>query len=570
MNRNKHLLLWSSLGVLALLVTAAVQENFLKDWRRIQASVRNESGPIDVRLRQAVVPQLHVTDRCVSCHVGMAAGEQGLEGNPLAAAHKPVGHDPAEFGCTVCHGGQGRATEKADAHGDVHFWPEPMVPHEFAYAGCGTCHFYTGVPNQPELARAQRVVERYDCLACHRIDDRGGTIRPGAGGMEGPGLSRVGVAGFAQDWYAKHLEKSKQSGIAAWKSSFGEIPDADRQAIDTFLATRTGAPSLIEAKTLFHTVGCRGCHKIEGVGGEEGPDLTREGQKDPGQLNFAHVPGKATLANWLTEHTRGPAKIVPGSKMPAFDLSDAELQKLTYYMLSLRRSKVPDAYWPKDRIKVERFKEREFATDGATLFSTFCVACHGPTGQGRRFPGTYPAPAIANSDFQAVATDEFLAETIANGRPGRRMPAWGPGGGGLRPEEVREIVAHLRQLGGAKGPSAQIATAATVPEKVGESATAKRPRRWVKGFAEAGRWLYALECAGCHGKEGEGPEAPALNNKGFLAAADDTYLVETIGRGRHGTPMPSFRQGSPTNRALTPTGIEAIVTYIRTWEGKQP
>jgi len=104
MNKNKHLLLWSSLGVLALLVAAAVQENFLKDWRQIQASARADGGPIDVRLRQIVVPKLKVTDRCVSCHVGMVPGEQGLSGSPLAAAHSRLVHDPGEFGCTVCHG----------------------------------------------------------------------------------------------------------------------------------------------------------------------------------------------------------------------------------------------------------------------------------------------------------------------------------------------------------------------------------------------------------------------------------------------------------------------------------
>ena len=86
MNRNKHLLLWSSLGVLALLVTAAVQTNFLKDWRQIQASARADSGPLNVRLRQVVLPKLNVTDRCVSCHVGMSPGEQGISGNSLAAA----------------------------------------------------------------------------------------------------------------------------------------------------------------------------------------------------------------------------------------------------------------------------------------------------------------------------------------------------------------------------------------------------------------------------------------------------------------------------------------------------
>ena len=550
MNKNKHLLLWSSLGVLALLGAAAYEENCQKQWRRVQASVRNETGPVEVHLRQTVVPQLHVADRCVSCHVGMAAGEQGLSGSPLAAAHKPVGHDPAEFGCTVCHGGQGRATEKDDAHGDVPFWPEPMIPHRYAYAGCGTCHSHTGVPGQPQLTQAARLFERYDCLACHRSDERGGTLRPGSpAGDEGPDLSRIGATGYSADWYAKHLEKSKQAAGGPWKTSFGEIPGADRDAISTYLATRVGAAPLVEAKAVFHSLGCRGCHKIAGVGGSEGPDLSRVGQRDPGQLGHAGGHGQEALAHWLTAHTRDPGSIVPGSKMPAFDLDDAQTDQLTHYMLSLRRSQVPEAYWPKDRIKVERFREREFATDGATLLGTFCAACHGPSGAGRRLPGSYPFPAIANRDFLAAATDKFLAETIAQGRPGRRMPAWSESDGGLRPAEIATLVSHLRQLGGEP-----------------ESRKPEPERRWAKGDLALGKQLYANHCAGCHGPQGEGTDAPALANKALLGSADDTYLVETIARGRSGTPMRSFRDGSAVNPALAAAEIEAIVAFIGTWE----
>jgi hypothetical protein len=51
MSKNKYLLLFSSVGVLALLATAAVQENFLREWRQIQARGRTEEGPIPVQLR---------------------------------------------------------------------------------------------------------------------------------------------------------------------------------------------------------------------------------------------------------------------------------------------------------------------------------------------------------------------------------------------------------------------------------------------------------------------------------------------------------------------------------------
>jgi len=551
MRANKHLLLWSSLGVVALLLVAMTEENLLKEWRRIQRAGRSEAGAIDVHLRQIVSPALRVTDRCVSCHVGMAPGEQGLAGSKVLAPHPKVVHDPATFGCTVCHGGQGRATEKADAHGTVPHWPTPMLPKEFAYAGCGSCHTHLRVPNLAQLRRGRTLFERADCLACHRLDGRGGTVRPGGGGMEGPDLSRVGVAGYRTDWYEDHLRRRAKVEESVWRISFAPMPGRDRAALEVFLSSRVGAPGLTEAKALFHTLGCRGCHRVGGVGGDDGPDLTRVGELDPGRLDFTRVPGERTVANWLAEHFRAPAALVPDSKMPALGLDEADIRLLTFYMLSLRRSEFPEAYWPKDRIRAERFGEREFSTDGPTLYGSFCAACHGPGGEGMRYPGMPAFPAITNPDFLALASDAFIIETVRQGRPGRRMPAWGEKEGGLRPREIAEVVTYIRRLGGVN-PVAD-----------------RKPRRWVQADATEGRRLFAAYCASCHGKQGEGGEGPALNNKVLLTTASDTYLTETIRRGRRGTSMEGFINPTTVRPALSGPEIESIVAFIRTWEAKK-
>ena len=162
MNKNKYLLLFASIGVLLLLVVAAVSENFFKEWQGIQKAAKNQEGAIDVRLRQIVNPNLKVTDRCVSCHVGMAPGEQITSNLTVAGAHKPVYHSPTEMGCTICHGGQGLATEKNAAHGNVEFWPEPMLPAKYAYASCGTCHTPLNVPNLKTYEAAKNTFERLD------------------------------------------------------------------------------------------------------------------------------------------------------------------------------------------------------------------------------------------------------------------------------------------------------------------------------------------------------------------------------------------------------------------------
>jgi mono/diheme cytochrome c family protein len=552
---NKYLLLLSSLATLALLILAAYRENFARDWRRLQRSYQAQLPPpqaadFNIQLRQVYAPALGVTDRCISCHVGMAPGESGLEGKPVFASHPNVVHDPLQYGCVVCHGGQGRATEAPDAHGTTPHWPQPMLPQRYAYAGCGSCHTHLAVSNLAQVARGRTLFERYDCLACHALDGRGGTLRPGgAGGVTGPDLSRAGAAGFDPQWYAHHLRQNTAASGGAWSTSFGAIPAAERDAIDVFLSSRVGAPGLVEAKAVFHSLGCRGCHKVGGVGGDDGPDLTLMGDRDPARLDFTHVAGVHTLAAWLGEHFRAPAQVVPGSQMPTLGLTQAQIDALTLYLLSLRRSAYPEAFWPKDRIRAERFGEREFATDGATLYGTFCAACHGPGGEGMRYPGLTAFPAIGNPDFLAIASDQFLTATVQHGRPGRRMPAWGEKEGGLRPAEITAVVAHVRSL--APGTPAPVDRA---------------PRRWVNGDAQAGARLYADACASCHGANGEGKEGPALHNRVLLENASDTYLVETIRRGRRGTSMPSFSAASPTHRLLADDEIESIVRFLRTWE----
>ena len=558
-NANKLLLLFTSLATLGLLVAAAYRENIARDWRRQQRDYVEKLPPeqrdaFTIQLRQAYIPNLGATDRCISCHVGMAPGETAITASRVFGAHPNVVHEPADYGCVVCHGGQGRATEIADAHGKVPHWPEPMLPKNFSWAGCGTCHTHLAVPNMAQVERGQALIERYDCLSCHQLDGRGGTLRPGSPGLEkpAPDLSRAGAKGFSSDWYSRHVEQRETARTGPWRNSFGAIPIQERRAIESLLTSCVGAPGLVEAKAEFHTLGCRGCHKLNGVGGDDGPDLTIVGLRDPGRLDFTHVQGEHTFPNWLRAHFRAPAAIVPGSLMPEFGLTEQQIELLTFYMLSLRRTEYSQAYWPKDRVRAERFGEREFSTDGATLFGTFCAACHGQNGQGMRYPGMAAFPAIGNPDFLSVASDRFITETVRHGRPGRRMPAWGDNEGGLRPEEIRTVVAYVRAL--APGT---------------ESPSEGEPRRWVNGDAAAGAKLYAENCASCHGREGQGVEGPALNNPNLLAAATDRYLTETVLRGRRGTSMPTFGAASTTHPQLSRADAENIVTFVRNWEAKQ-
>ena len=77
------------------------------------------------------------------------------------------------------------------------------------------------------------------------------------------------------------------------------------------------------------------------------------------------------------------------------------------------------------------------------------------------------------------------------------------------------------------------------------------------------QFLYARNCAGCHGPGGKNGAAIALADPLFLAVADDTAIRRTISSGVPGTPMPAFAQSA--GGMLTDRQIDAVVRGIRAW-----
>ena len=89
------------------------------------------------------------------------------------------------------------------------------------------------------------------------------------------------------------------------------------------------------------------------------------------------------------------------------------------------------------------------------------------------------------------------------------------------------------------------------------------------GFlAEKGESLFAQNCASCHGIEGEGGIAPALNAKQFLEAAVDEQISALISVGVPGSQMSAY--SLDFGGSMTQEQIQAITTYIRSWEETAP
>ena len=78
--------------------------------------------------------------------------------------------------------------------------------------------------------------------------------------------------------------------------------------------------------------------------------------------------------------------------------------------------------------------------------------------------------------------------------------------------------------------------------------------------------LYQQNCAGCHGEQGRGGAAIALNSPVYLEIADDATIRRVTAQGVSGTAMPAFAQNS--GGMLTDEQVNAIVAGIRSKFGK--
>ena len=87
-------------------------------------------------------------------------------------------------------------------------------------------------------------------------------------------------------------------------------------------------------------------------------------------------------------------------------------------------------------------------------------------------------------------------------------------------------------------------------------------------LVSGGQHLWGLNCAECHGVNGQGVDAPALNSQQFLTGSTDEQIHGIIAGGVPGTEMPTWwnEYGGP----LTDQQIQELVAYVRSWEKTAP
>lgn len=134
-------------------------------------------------LQQVGVKALQRVDRCTTCHPGVA-DPRAKEAPPMFRFRPVHAQHPMEkFGCTICHRGQGRATEVPDAHGEAPFWDQPLLRGVYLQAACGQCHRQPLPKQAPLLEEGRQLFEAYGCRNCHRLDGRGRQVGPDLAGV---------------------------------------------------------------------------------------------------------------------------------------------------------------------------------------------------------------------------------------------------------------------------------------------------------------------------------------------------------------------------------------------------
>jgi len=178
---------------------------------------------------------------------------------------------------------------------------------------------------------------------------------------------------------------------------------------------------------------------------------------------------------------------------------------------------------------------------GKAAFGDNCAPCHGTGAAGAKgFPN------LNDDDWLWGGSLDELMQTISFGvRSGHsnahegNMTAFGGANGMLKKEEIKTVANFVRSLAGLSvAPGTDI---------------------------EAGRKLFADNCAVCHGDDGKGKRelgAPNLTDGIWLYGSDEATLIETITNGRGGV-MPAWAG------RIDPVTLKALTVYVHSLGGGQ-
>jgi mono/diheme cytochrome c family protein len=307
-------------------------------------------------------------------------------------------HPLLEYGCTVCHRGQDRATEFGRAgHTPMSkrmenrwkkvkfplfpgtwdyknrnwgyqvnpFLDTPMYPREHSEAGCVKCHAgQVDIEGVERINKATHMVELLGCHACHKINNWRFTD------LQKPGPALDGIAEkTTPEWAFRWIASPQRfrsttrmpaffyqrnmvgpSVPAAERAQNVKYQDAEIHSIVTYLfakSTRRQWPAgpagdVGRGKELVESIGCMGCHISQDTIKDEKTGAVRVARRDdfPNERHFGFNltgVGTKTNPNWVFNWVKNPKAYDPHAPMPSLRLSDQEAADITSYLMALQK-----------------------------------------------------------------------------------------------------------------------------------------------------------------------------------------------------------------------------------------
>jgi ubiquinol-cytochrome c reductase cytochrome b subunit len=183
---------------------------------------------------------------------------------------------------------------------------------------------FSGPTEWMDLTPVQQAGIQYfrmeNCAACHNVV--GGPAKPG------PNLVNTAKRHDAA-WLLAHFKQPQtvSPGTAMPTVNLTDAQIADLMALmqkltpDNADVIDTAPQFAVEGAALFEKNRCAVCHAVNGAGGKIGPALNG-------------LSAHRTEA-WVQDHFRDPKKMSPGTSMPAYPFTQADMQNMVSYLFTL-------------------------------------------------------------------------------------------------------------------------------------------------------------------------------------------------------------------------------------------
>jgi cytochrome c1 len=548
-------------GVVSLVFLASMAiapaKNFFSEWRHYQhdylGTIRNRSEANTLRrhfqggIQQIWLPDLGVVDRCTSCHVGLKEPTLTDVAYQPYRKHPVIPHNLDQFGCTVCHRGQGAATTVAEAHSSTLAWEQPILPAKYIESSCGQCH-RGRLPGTPQLNLGRNLLSRSGCVHCHMVKlPDSSTVKATD---DPPSLSHIADK-TTREWIYAWLKDPQAYAVTSTMPNF-KLSDEDARDISAFLVANStpvlGDNVILSAKassdptagaSLYGESFCASCHAVQNaagnvVGGDVGPELTRIGSK--------------VKPEWLQAWVRNPRVYDPPTGMPHYRFSDSQVATLTGFLLAktdpeLLANVHLDAATP------------EQIAHGKRLVSDYgCASCHEIAGikKPENFApelsriGSKPITQLIFLQGMQHTLPDYIAGKIKQPRafaPGLKMPQYT-----LTPAQIEALTTALLSLND---------RSYSLPPSL---AVAAPPESDYQPAGKAAKLMTDLACFSCHRINGHGGDmAPDLTWEG--SSVQREWLVQFFKN--PGTLRPALIRRMPKFN-LTDGEVSELTDYIMT------